>query len=148
MLETVHDICSKIRHTPLLERQQWLWNGAEVYWQRFFELVSRRHGFASRINGDTFRLEYTLAARLDQRDQSVTDALRPDEPLFYHAFVQTLREGMTVFDIGAHIGIFTLAAAKRVGKAGHVCAFEPSPETVRLLQRHVTFNGWQDRVKT
>ncbi len=148
MLETVHDICSRIRHSPLLERQQWLWKGAEPYWQRFFELYSRQHGFQSRINGDTFRLEYTLAARLDQRDPSVTDSLRPYEPFFYRAFVEMLSEGMTVFDIGAHIGIFTLAAAKRVGRGGHVYAFEPSPETARLLRRHIAFNGWQDRVRT
>ena len=35
---------------------------------------------------------------------------------------------MTVYDIGAHIGIFALGAGFRVGRNGKVLAFEPAPE--------------------
>jgi SAM-dependent methyltransferase len=38
-----------------------------------------------------------------------------------------LRLGMTVLDIGAHHGLYTLLASKRVGREGRVIAFEPSP---------------------
>ena len=38
-----------------------------------------------------------------------------------------LRRGMTVLDIGAHHGLYTLLASKRVGANGKVVAFEPSP---------------------
>lgn len=47
---------------------------------------------------------------------------------------------MTVYDIGAHIGIFALGAGIRVGRSGKVIAFEPAPETVAMLRRHVAFN--------
>src|SRR5579859_6266046 len=38
------------------------------------------------------------------------------------------REGMTVLDVGGHIGYYTLLLAKCVGKSGRVFSFEPSPE--------------------
>jgi FkbM family methyltransferase len=69
------------------------------------------------------------------------------EPSFYQAFVGRIKEGMTVFDIGAHIGLFTLGAAKRVGKRGRVYAFESSQETAEILDHHVRLNGWQNRVE-
>ncbi len=51
-----------------------------------------------------------------------------------------LRPGMTVLDIGAHHGLYTLLAAKRVGARGRVIAFEPSPREKKRLQRHVRLN--------
>jgi FkbM family methyltransferase len=56
-------------------------------------------------------------------------------------FVQRLlRPGMTVLDIGAHHGLYTLLAAKRVGRRGRVIAFEPSPRECRRLAKHVRLN--------
>lgn len=51
-----------------------------------------------------------------------------------------LRPGMVAIDIGAHHGIFTLLAAKRVGKSGRVIAFEPSPRELKALLFHVKIN--------
>lgn len=52
-----------------------------------------------------------------------------------------LRPGMTVLDIGAHHGLYTLLASRRVGRSGRVLAFEPSPRECRRLERHLRFNG-------
>src|SRR5580704_1813642 len=52
-----------------------------------------------------------------------------------------LRPGMTVLDIGAHHGFYTLLAAKRVGPQGRVFAFEPSTRERKALLRHVRING-------
>jgi FkbM family methyltransferase len=46
--------------------------------------------------------------------------------------------GATVFDVGANIGYFTSLLARRVGPNGRVVAFEPHPETLRLLQTNVS----------
>jgi FkbM family methyltransferase len=43
-------------------------------------------------------------------------------------------------DVGAHIGYFSMKAAPRVGKTGHVVAFEPNPETLVSLRANVTAN--------
>src|SRR4051794_1920829 len=38
-----------------------------------------------------------------------------------------VRPGDTVVDVGAHVGLFTLHAARLVGPVGRVLAFEPVP---------------------
>ena len=57
-------------------------------------------------------------------------------------FVQRfLRPGMTMVDVGAHHGLYTLLAAKRVGRRGKVIAFEPSDRERRRLVRHLRVNA-------
>lgn len=68
------------------------------------------------------------------------------EPDELAAFRRMLRPGDTVLDIGAHLGVFTLAAAAAVGPAGRVHAFEPNPRHAGLLRRSVAVNGFEDRV--
>jgi FkbM family methyltransferase len=60
------------------------------------------------------------------------------------AFVERLLQpGMTVLDAGAHHGLYTLLASKRVRRRGRVIAFEPSPRERKRLQRHL----WVNRCK-
>jgi FkbM family methyltransferase len=47
---------------------------------------------------------------------------------------------MTVVDAGAHHGLYTLLASKRVGRRGRVIAFEPSPRERKRLRRHLRVN--------
>lgn len=51
-----------------------------------------------------------------------------------------LAPGMCVLDVGAHHGLYTLLASKRVGNGGKVIAFEPSPRERRLLGRNLRLN--------
>ena len=92
-------------------------------------------------NGEEFRLTYELAARYGRADKQAY------EPDIYRAFVDRIRPGMTVLDIGAHVGFFALGAAKRVRPQGRVYAFEPAPENASILERHISFNGFIDRVE-
>ena len=52
-----------------------------------------------------------------------------------------LRSGDTFVDVGAHIGLYTLYAASRVGPAGRVVAFEADPVNASLLRANVERNG-------
>lgn len=54
------------------------------------------------------------------------------------------QKGDIVFDIGAHIGIYTLMAAKSIGKKGLVIAFEPDCENFQLLKKNVEANGFKN----
>jgi FkbM family methyltransferase len=56
-------------------------------------------------------------------------------------FEAHVRPGMTVLDVGAHVGYYTLLAATLAGSAGRVVAFEPNPANARFLRRHATING-------
>ncbi|MEW6314512.1 MAG: FkbM family methyltransferase [Pseudomonadota bacterium] len=60
----------------------------------------------------------------------------PEEPVIY-AMLGLVKEGMTVFDIGAHFGSYSLLAAKLVGLTGCVHAFEPTPSTYNILRKNV-----------
>ncbi|HXJ81565.1 MAG TPA: FkbM family methyltransferase [Candidatus Methylomirabilis sp.] len=53
------------------------------------------------------------------------------------ACAKSIRPGMTVLDVGAHIGYFTKRFARDVGGEGRVYAFEPSHENVGLLRANV-----------
>ena len=71
-----------------------------------------------------------------------------DHELIYNGFEQMetrfverlLRPGMTVVDVGAHHGLYTFLASKRVGRKGRVIAFEPSPRECRRLKKHLRWN--------
>ena len=52
-----------------------------------------------------------------------------------------LRPGMTVLDIGAHHGFYTLLASQRVGPEGKVIAVEASPRERERLRLHLRING-------
>src|SRR6202158_1291709 len=65
------------------------------------------------------------------------DGFERAERVFVQRF---LRPGMTVIDIGAHHGFYTLLMSKRVGRSGRVFAFEPSPRERRALYLHLALN--------
>jgi FkbM family methyltransferase len=57
-----------------------------------------------------------------------------------------LRPGMSFFDIGANIGVYSLIAAPLVGGTGSVHAFEPTPDIADALRRNVALNGCRNVV--
>lgn len=65
------------------------------------------------------------------RDHADADAL---------AVLPLLRPGQVVVDVGANLGLLTLAFARAVGPAGRVLAVEPAEETFGALERQVRIN--------
>ena len=63
------------------------------------------------------------------------------EPALLNFMSRVLRQGDIFLDIGANIGLMTLAASKWVGPTGHVYAFEPEPSVFRRLLENVEING-------
>lgn len=68
------------------------------------------------------------------------------EPEVTRLFESLLQPGMVVVDLGAHIGYFTLLAARKVGSTGKVYAFEPAPSNYALLVRNIALNGYDNIV--
>lgn len=62
------------------------------------------------------------------------------EPNEFVFLGQILKPGMTVLDIGANEGLYTLFSARRVGETGRVVAFEPSSRERGKLQQNVARN--------
>lgn len=62
------------------------------------------------------------------------------EPAETRYLQATLRLGQTFVDVGAHVGYFSVLAAKRVGPSGTVIAVEPEARNLDLLHRNLTRN--------
>lgn len=62
-------------------------------------------------------------------------------------FARRVTAGMTVVDVGANFGYYTLLLGDLVGAAGHVIAVEPNPDAASLLQETVLLNGHRTRTK-
>lgn len=58
-----------------------------------------------------------------------------------------VKPGMTVVDVGANFGYFTLLLGDAVGEGGHVIAVEPNPDAAALLQETVLLNGHGQRTR-
>jgi FkbM family methyltransferase len=53
-------------------------------------------------------------------------------------FIDILRPGMVVYDVGSHFGYFSLLASELVGPEGHVFAFEPTEGTYRVVSENAS----------
>lgn len=58
---------------------------------------------------------------------------------------RNLRGGMTVVDVGANCGYYSLMCAEFVGTDGRLVAVEPNPSAADLLERSISLNGFRDR---
>lgn len=63
------------------------------------------------------------------------------DPFETLVFRSLLKPGMTVMDIGANVGYFSLIASSVVGPSGKIFAFEPQPRMFRLLKANLRING-------
>ena len=68
------------------------------------------------------------------------------EPGTTRLFQETVKPGMVVVDIGAHVGYYTLLAAKQVGSTGKVFAFEPEPDNHAILLKNICMNSYDNVV--
>ncbi len=57
-----------------------------------------------------------------------------------------LKEGDYVIDIGANLGVYSLAMAKKVGSTGQVWSFEPTFEIANLLSRSIKINNFDQQI--
>lgn len=62
------------------------------------------------------------------------EAVVPELFAFARAHV---REGAVVWDVGANLGLFGLAAAMRAGAKGRIVAVEPDPQMLKVLRRSI-----------
>lgn len=119
-------------HMPVAHRvARWLAArgvpGARYYW-----------GAAERITPLAAEVAVTLpggvTVPIDTADWMATNIYRGlYERAEVHVVARLLDVGDTVIDVGANIGLYSVVAAHAVGGTGRVVAYEPLPETHRLL---------------
>jgi FkbM family methyltransferase len=84
---------------------------------------------------------------LDKNDKDVSEQLKnsghyEDELMTVRIFKKYLKSGMTVLDLGANIGYYTMLARSIVGPKGKVFAFEPSPSSIKLIKASIKENSF------
>jgi FkbM family methyltransferase len=92
------------------------------------------------------QVERGFSLLLDPRDLVPLTILRTKEwqPEVWNSVSPALSEGSVFFDVGAHIGYFSMKAAVQVGTSGRVVSFEPNPEILKLLRDNVASNHFQN----
>jgi len=56
-------------------------------------------------------------------------------------FARVIKPGMTVIDVGANFGYYTVLFGDAVGATGRVVAIEPVPSTAAVLRKTIDLNG-------
>lgn len=59
-------------------------------------------------------------------------------------FLESLRTGFSVLDVGANVGIFSLTAARKVGAGGVVYAVEPLMKNIQSICAGIIKNGFNN----
>lgn len=129
-------IAYRIRHHPALEHAEPVWRVVRPWYKRLLHSAARK-GLPRTINGTD---PLFLAPELH-------GFANVYEPEVWKAIMNEVRPGDMVADVGAYVGLYTIALAKRVGESGRVIAFEPDPESLRLLERHLALNHVDMRVE-
>jgi FkbM family methyltransferase len=125
-----------IRHSRWLEHADGLWNGVRPMYDSLLSLAYR-NGVLRVINGSD-------PMRLLPHYRGITEVYEPE---VWGHLMQCVRPGDVVADVGAYVGLYTLAFAQRVGPGGKVIAFEPDPDSFEGLSRHVALNGFTGNVE-
>jgi len=105
-----------------------------VFWYKFFKIM-KKGNTSKLLRFHVPKYGYEFYCRLNKDDFKLM-ALHEDEILDQF----DPKPGDTVVDVGAHIGLYSLIAAKRVGPSGKVIAIEPDPENCNLLHRNIELN--------
>jgi FkbM family methyltransferase len=135
-LRRLEGLVLSLRHSRGLRSADWLWDRARPHYDRLIETLAPA-GLERVLNGsDRIRLLPVL------RQQGPSY-----EPDVWQALMREVRVGDVVADIGAFVGLYTVAVAQRVGPEGRVVAFEPDPANFALLRAQVALNRLEDRIE-
>jgi FkbM family methyltransferase len=88
-------------------------------------------GIHRRLNG---MIDISLGARF----RTISEQY---EPQAFRIMGKILKAGSFAVDVGANIGLYTLAMGKLVGPTGKVVSFEPASESYQALLEHVCRNS-------
>lgn len=135
-MHAFEQLCLKLRHAPGLNRAGWVWDAVRPVYNGAIRVLGRR-GLERCING-------TDAVRVLPRFRAVSEVYEPE---VWRLLMNEVREGDVVADVGAYIGLYAVALARRVGPTGRVLAFEPEPTNFAALRAHVELNGLTGTVR-
>lgn len=103
-----------------------------VYFLDYFKLVWRQYSILKLRNGILFCI------RSKTSDRTILNEIWLNN--FYTPQKFEINENDIIFDLGSHIGFFSVFAAISA-KKGIVYSFEPSPDSFKLLEKNISLNN-------
>ena len=137
-MDRLEKIAISIRHAPGLDGAEWLWRRLRPAYDRYLAAFESRRGLERVMNG-------TDRFRLSPRARGFIDEIY--EPEVWRRVMNAVRPGDRIVEVGAHIGLYSLAFAGRCAPGGDVIVFEPDRENAGKLEANIAINGWQDRIR-
>jgi FkbM family methyltransferase len=104
---------------------------SKVAWQALCQVVSGSKLSVKLASGQSFKVRVG-----DQVSRMIFEN-GAYEPHLTSLLLPFIKPGMTVFDIGANIGYYTVLLARRVGDQGAVHAFEINDKVLDLLEENI-----------
>lgn len=129
-MQALESLAVRVRRSAGLRSLTPVWNLTRPVYRGVLSAVARG-GLERNINGqDLIRVSsklYTLGETY--------------EPEMWSQLMGSLGPGSVFVDVGACLGLYTVAAARRCGPQGRVIAFEPEPSLYALLVENLSVNG-------
>jgi FkbM family methyltransferase len=110
---------------------EWLWDSAR-FWLGSTEILRLSPEWSIVCHPRAYKVGYQA---------QISDPEQRDE---FHSFMSHCRPDMLLFDIGAHFGMFSLAAAHFGGRA---IAVDPSKAAVRMIGIQTNLNQCAERIQ-
>jgi FkbM family methyltransferase len=104
-----------------------------VFWYKTFKFL--KPGDSTLLKFKVPKYDYEFYCRINKDDFKIM-TIHEDDIITHF----TPKQGDIVIDIGAHIGLYTIIGAKRVGAQGKVVAIEADPENFEMLNRNIKLN--------
>ena len=112
----------------------WLWDEAR-FAAGVREEIQMRPGWMIKSHPAAYRCAYSL------QDYD------PEQVEEFDSFIREVTPGMVLFDIGAHFGLFSLAALHYGGPEAFAVAVDPSPIATRFMTIQARLNHLVDRFR-
>lgn len=111
--------------------------GRMCNWLIKFYLVNRDPG---RISVRAYGYDFEVDPKESVSQRALTFFPQLYDRREFAFMAEVLSPGGCFVDIGAHIGVYSILAARSVGDAGRVLAVEAAPRTAVLLRKHIELN--------
>lgn len=92
----------------------------------------------------TFFNDIKINLDVTKKTQRILYLQKVYEPYVLNYLLKNLKKGDMFMDIGANVGIYTLIAAKLVGKNGFVISFEPEKTNYASLKNNIQENNFSN----
>lgn len=129
-MNPIEQFCRRVRHNPALENASGLWKVVRPVHDLCWRVLAH-NGIRRIMNGTD---EMRISPRLRQMNDFY-------EPEVWSSVMREIRTGDTFVDVGAYIGLYTIAVGKRLGAKGEVYGFEPDPDNYDLFRENLRLNN-------